>query len=253
MVADRVAAKVELHDRRVRWSRWEGDGAPQRRSWRMVTLTLPLDTQRRSDVARMRADVLAIRAAWRAWWRLTPWGRQSRFPDSNGRKRSRRDTGYVLGLEIAPGGMVHIHAAVFGEFVAQDRLASWWARALGRRALVDVRTIRTAGGIAKALREVLKYATKGEKGTRDPERAASVELALRNTRRVEQGGSLRRIKSAELNPTATDLLDAENTGCEECGSVGEWHYCGRAGAWYVEASGGFGPLARSQLDGLLSR
>jgi hypothetical protein len=243
-VTDRVAARVAVHDLAMEAEPWDGAGAAQRRSWRLVTLTsrAPARDQRFS-VRALARNVRGVRRAFGHWWRLTPWGRQLRS-DGSRRKRSRRDTSYVLALEVAPGGMVHVHALIYGEYVAQRSLAAAWSAVLGERAILDVRTVRGAG-VAGALREVLKYASKGEKGHRQVEHAAAVELALRGVRRVELGGALRWVQLSDSSGDSedvreADLHDSHVAACQVCGVIGEWRWVAIVSAASVEENGGFG-------------
>ena len=215
----------------------------------MVTLTTPArgELAERFDARRLRGGVRRARAAFYQFWRSLAWGRQTRHENSR-RKRARRDSAYVFALEVAPRGMVHIHALVYGEFIPQRALESAWSKAIGQRALVDVRTVRPDGGIEAALREVLKYATKGEKGQRvQAAHAAAVELAFRNVHRVTLGGSVRRIKIADCAAATEDMrpedaLEEPVTGCEVCGAVGEWKWVRVVPSEMVAGFGGFGAI-----------
>jgi hypothetical protein len=214
----------------------------------MVTLTSPAapDVEERFTPAFLREHVLKIRHAFPRFWRKTPWGMQVR--DSNARgKRSRRDTSYICAVEISPSGMVHVHALVYGEFVSQASLQEIWSNTLGETAIVDVRAVRGSKGVGEALREVLKYATKGEKGERvQPVRAAAVELALRDVHRVSLGGAVRHVRitdsagSAE-DATAGDLHDDHQMACQSCGVIGgPWIWRGTVSSERVARNGGFG-------------
>jgi hypothetical protein len=248
-IAGRAAARVAVHDLLQEAQPWDGEGKPKRRSWRMATLTTPAprDPAERFERRTLRRAAKKARRAFSKWWRLTPWGRQAR--DEDRRRRSRRDTSYIMGQEVAPGGMVHIHALIYGEYVPQAVLQALWQRALGvPLAIVDVRTVR-GENVASELREVLKYATKGEgRGREDAERAAAVELAFRNVRRVEYGGAIRKVKIAKTDGAsddvqADDLHDAHAASCQSCGVIGDWKYGGMVSAATVAANGGFGLLA----------
>lgn len=113
---------------------------------------------------------------------------------------------------------------------------------------MDVRLVRSNGGLTAALKEVLKYATKGEKGSRaQPAHAAAVELAFRNVRRVGLGGAIRKVKIEESDSNSddvrtADLHDTSKLACEVCGVVGEWLWCGIVPGEWVVANGGFGLL-----------
>ena len=249
VVSNRVAARVAEHDRAMETEPWDGPGHAQRRSWRLVTLTAraDADVDSRFEAPALRRRVQRVRQAFPQFWRETNWGRQTRDQGAS-RKRARRDTSYICAVEVAPGGMVHIHALIFGEFISQKELVRAWSRALGERALVDVRAVSGRGGVRDTIREVLKYATKGESGVRtQAERAAAVELAFRNVKRVTLGGTIRRVKvvpddDGTVDVSGRDLLNDHALSCEVCGVVGEWAWAGRRSPETVEANNGFGLL-----------
>jgi hypothetical protein len=115
-------------------------------------------------------------------------------------------------------------------------------------AIAHIKDIRghDPDGVVAALREVLKYATKGQKGSRHQVRhSAAVELAFRDVHRVSIGGALRRVKvkpsdgkTEDVQPE--DLHDAHVAACEACGTVGQWRWVGIVSAEVVTRSGGFG-------------
>ena len=163
-------------------------------------------------------------------------------------KRSRKDTSFVLAMEVSPRGMVHLHIAVYGEFIPQRELQDKWSEAMGREVIVDIRAVANADGMGSALREVLKYATKGEKGARtQPAHAAAVEVAFKNVRRVEIGGALRKVKVSETDgatddATPEDLHDYREAACITCGSIGPWRWNGSMSPDMVALHGGFNPI-----------
>ncbi len=246
-VADRVAARVAVHDLVMENQPWDGPGKPRRRSWKLVTLTTPAapTLEDRFDHKALRKQAKRARAAWGPFWRSTPWGRQVRTPGDRS-KRARRDTSYVLAAEVSPRGAVHLHALVYGEFVPQRQLQAAWSDALGVAAIVDVRTITGgAAGIGDAIRETLKYLVKSEKGPRQAQHAAAVELAFKNVRRVEIGGALRKIKVPESTADfedvkPEDLHNQHAAVCESCGSVGAWKWLGIVPASAVRENHGYG-------------
>ena len=250
-IVDRIAARVAVHDVLMLGEPWDGQGSEQQRSWRLVTLTTraDADVEARFTPLTLRRQVRRVRKAFPRLWRSLDWGRQVRDSDTR-RKRSRRDTSYVFALEVSPQGMVHVHALVYGEYIPQGKLEAAWGAAVREHARVDVRTVSDPEGVAGALREVLKYATKGEKGSRSqPERAAAVELAFRNVHRVGLGGAVRRVKLTELDGATEDVRGADlhnerALSCESCGVVGEWTWVGMVSRGIVAENGGFGLLAR---------
>ncbi len=247
-LADRTAARVSLHDLVMETTPWDGPGKPQRRSWRMLTLTTPAapNLEDRFSRAEQRRQVKRARAAWGPFWRSTVWGKQVRSPGDRS-KRARKDTSFAMGGESSPRGMVHLHVAVYGEYVSQRQLQALWGDALGVQApVLDVRTVKGAGGIAAALREILKYVTKGEKGPRQAAHAASVEAAWRGVRRLEVGGALRRIRLPETKSDGAEDVQQEDlhskavASCEVCGTKGAWIWLGIMSASFVQENGGFG-------------
>jgi hypothetical protein len=145
--------------------------------------------------------------------------------------------------------MVHVHALVYGEYIPRDSLARDWSQVLGESALVDVRRVRHDGGVHAALREVLKYATKGEKGVREqPLRAAAVEFALQNVHRVGLGGAIRRVRiidssGATEDARPEDLHATKVAACQSCGVIGEWRWAGRVSEAIVTSNRGFGTVS----------
>ncbi|HYL55511.1 MAG TPA: hypothetical protein VEU73_08040, partial [Gemmatimonadales bacterium] len=174
-----MIARVRSFTRRMeREPRWDGPGPwPLSKSWKLLTVTVPafrdfasnfdaelvrercevdgqqVDRERVRGVLRDRAE--AVRRAFRGAWRRLPWGRQVHDAETHS-KRSRRDTACFLGVEVSPNGVVHVHAAVFGEFVEQRELERVWSEELakalfgeqaqrelehGWRARVDIRAI----------------------------------------------------------------------------------------------------------------
>ena len=262
-IAGRLNERIQVHDLVMESEPWDGPGESPRttygdrhgRSWKLLTLTQPAlpDEAARFHPATLRKAVRTVREAAPRFWRCTPWGRQVRDPGKRA-KRVRRDTSAVTATEIASGGMVHMHVLVYGEYVPQEILAEEWGKAigLGRPAVVDIRSVR-AGDVAGGIREVLKYATKGDgTGRVQAERAAAVEYAMANTKRVTILGALRKIqgRSEETDAEdiqADDLHDHAEAACEACGLIGGWRWGGRAPESAVAANGGWG-LFRAPPD-----
>lgn len=258
VMADRLLARIRVHDVLMEAEPWDGAGRKQRRTWRMLTLTCPVVAvgDRAWSEAVLRATVRTVRSAFARFWRLTAWGGQV---GEHGRRRARRDTSALTSLEV--GGqhaMVHLHALVYGEFIEQAELERLWSRALGRAAIVHVQRVK--GDVADAVREVVKYLAKGVGAERlPPQRAANVELALRNVHRVSIVGALRRVKVTDQDGAADDVRaedvhDRRRAACECCGLIGEWHYGGLCGPDVAMQNGGFGMVrAPPELPaGLLS-
>jgi len=248
-ISTRVAARVAVHDLIMENEPWDGVGPWQRRGWKHLVLTsraIP-DREGRFDPDVLRPRTRQVRAAVSPFWRLTPWGQQKRDRPHKS-KRSRRDTSYIVGVEIAPGGMVHVHMLVFGEFVPQPILQDCWSQALGEKAHVRINAVQDCSGIGKAIRETLKYATKGEKTARDQARhAAAVEVAFRNLKRISVGGVLRTITvdeadSAHDDGKPEDVHALTDLLCLCCGAAGPWAWGGAVSPELVIANGGYGGL-----------
>ena len=261
-IADRVLARARVHDLLMEVEPWDGPGRVQKRGWRFITLTTRAlgEVEDRFDPRILRQRVLEVRKAASRFWRRTPWGAQTRDLQS-GRKRARRDTSYVLAVEIAPGGMVHAHLAVYGEYVSQSQLQAVWGETLGEKAWVDVRAVRGPRGVCGALREVLKYATKGETDRRTQAvHAAAVEVAFRGVKRISIGGALRKVRIDDAaagvdDARPEDLHDTRQLECE-CGSVGAWSWEGFVDPRTVRFNGGYGPVGedvQAYLEGLAER
>lgn len=249
----RLLARATKHDELMATQEWDGHGRKADRSWRFLTLTMPIpicedpDTTWSSSVLRRRIQ-LAMRS-WSKFWRMTNWGRQ--VHGEEGRKRSRRDTSAIRAIEVAPsGGMVHVHALVYGEFISQAQLQAMWGKALGERlAIVDVRGLTS---LEEGLKEVFKYVTKGTGDRLLPaRRAAHVELAFRQVHRISMSGRIRRVKltpwdGAHEDIRAEDVHDHKVAACEGCGTVGDWRWLGPIDPAGVRFNGGFGLFRRQR-------
>lgn len=246
---DRMTLRLHLFDQLMEETVWDGHGRSAVRGWKFLTLTYPVprgESAEKTWSSRvLRYRIQTVRRAWIHFWRLTDWGRQVK--GENG-QRSRQDTAAVMSVEVGPsGGMVHIHALVYGEYIHQRELERCWGRALGRRAFVNVKAVTNA---AEGLQETLKYAAKGtttEVGL-TPERAANLELAFRHVHRVSMLGALRRVKASPEDRAAYDDLRSDDVharkvaACEDCGSIGDWRWNGVALEQHVKENGGFGPF-----------
>lgn len=257
-MAERLLERIQVHNLIMEAEPWDGPGEPhawsgsdpQGRAWKLVTLTCPAvaDEEARFDPDALRAAVKRVRKAVMAWWRSTPWGRQVREPGSR-EKRVRHDTSLVCAIEIAPGGMVHAHVFVYGEFVPQEELALALGRALGLDgpAILDIRAVDREDP-THGIREALKYATKAE-GTRQEQatRAAAVEYAFRHVHRVGIAGALRKIRGRSTTPDCEDvqgddLHDEAEAACEACGAIGEWAWGRILSHTAVAANAGWGVM-----------
>ena len=256
----RLLERIRVHDLTMECEPWDGPGRTSSwsggdlhgRSWKLVTLTSPAprDSALRFEPEHLRTSVTHVRAAVGRWWRSTPWGRQKRDPASR-RKRVRRDTSCLSALEVAPGGMVHVHALVYGEYVPHRELSNLWGSALGLEgpAVVDIRTV-DASDPTKGIREALKYATKGIGGKDQGTRAAAVEYAFRNVHRVSISGALRSIQGRSTrpdveDPQGADLHASDDAVCEACGVIGSWQWDRIVSHGHVQENGSWGVLRRA--------
>lgn len=240
---------------------WDGIGPAHKKGWRMLHLTTRAkgteDERYQEDTLGLYVD--AVRRAWGPFWRSTSWGNRRHCVSKSGgpSKRVRRDTLAAMGIEIGDGGMVHIHAAVYGEFIPDTVIAHHWAQACRDQGIqlggfVKINRMRYKRGDRKgelltscddegfrdALHEVLKYLTKGHKAANLPERAgraAAAEYAMRGVRRVETCGALRLVPSIDEKDLATN-----QQACEACGVEGAWTWRGVRAPHYVQRNKGFG-------------
>jgi hypothetical protein len=142
--------------------------------------------------------------------------------------------------------MVHVHMLVYGEFIPQQILQGLWSKALGQAAIAYVQSIDPARGMTKAIQEALKYTTKGEKCTREEiHRAAAVEVAFRNVKRLSIGGALRSIQAVgdyadHDDARPEDFHATQQLACVGCGCIGEWGWVGTVAAEVVTRNGGYG-------------
>lgn len=231
---------------------------PRRKSWRIVTLTtrtLGNSIEERYNPKELRKRTHLVRRAIGPFWRSTSWGtRVNDISATTGRatKRARRDTVYICGMEVSPGGtllpdgtyslggVVHVHIAVYGEYIADWYLAKLWKAACPIGGYIDVRSMKSddAGDFRKALREVLKYVTKNDhQGGDRASRAAAIEYAFKHIRRIEMGGALRLVPAV----TREEVVTRGQT-CTACGDAGTWRWEGMRSKTYVRTNKGFGAL-----------
>jgi hypothetical protein len=251
IVSEKVARKAERAAAELLQA-WDGPGPRRKRGWKMLTLSTRAKrtAAERYEPATLREYVKAVRSSWGKFWRSTVWGSRRRGISKAGKatKRARRDTCYAIGIEVAPGGMVHLHAAIFGEYIDNVTLAALWRGACELGGFIEIHSmygsdgapLQPAGdpeGFRDALREVLKYVSKGDKepGQR-PQRAAAVEYALRSIRRVEVGGALRFVAGITEKEIATAQRE-----CESCQAAPSgWRWRGMRSPTYVRRNQGFG-------------
>lgn len=242
---DRLMARVGFaFDRRRMEQNWEGQGWERRKGWYKVTFTQQEPDKYGDDarfkVPRLAASLRRLRDAFPRFYRATAWGARVRYRTRSGRMstRTRHDVAWALGLEVAPGGLVHAHALFYGERIEERDLRAAWQSAIARRGQIHMRKVHgeSPDELREALTETLKYVGKGEKGTRRYERAAAVELALRGIRRVEMGGALR-TRGELVGPR--DLVYHDAAACP-CGGARGWEWVGIVPPLKVLANGGFG-------------
>ena len=240
---------------------WDGGGKERAKGWKLLTATMQTPG-RAGDPARFRVPVLreSIRRTRRAWgpfWRSLPWGqlvpvRRDRIDKSTGEvlgtRRSlvtRRDTMFAMGVEVAPGGMVHLHAAVYAEFLPWQTLRAAWRASFGDDGNIKIQGMlsATAEDFRTSLREVLKYVSKGDASPRRAEWAANIETSMRQVRRVEMGGALRAVMRGtgpvDTRVTAKQVTYAAAKACDQCGGQ-KWAWAGIRAPEYVVRNGGFG-------------
>lgn len=241
-MADRLTARVHKFDRAREAGEygWDGNGRESRRSLRRIDFTT-LNDGNCSQEALTRKVQWVSRAETKLW-RMLGWGRQVK---RGGKKRSRRDTWMISAIEIGPtNGMVHVHALVYGEFIAKERLEALWAQALG--APVARTWMHTVADAGAALKEVVKYVAKGAViDTPDIGLLANTELAFRNVHRVRIRGILREVKIDEKDGAYEDLRvedvhEIKAAACEACGCMYDWSWRRIVSQETVEVNGGYG-------------
>jgi len=261
LIVKRVAGRLQFAVKALQAEPWDGPGPVRIRGLKHLTLTLPApsDLADRFDPARLAGSVHRVLRAFPRFWRRTVWGRQVRDGQSR-KKRARRDTFYLRAMEVSPNGVVHLHVVVFGEYISQDDLQRLWGDVVGEKlAIVHIRAVRDddPSRIEGALREVLKYATKGHGEKHEQaQRAAAVEYAFRDVHRISKGGALLKIRPGELafEDVGPDELAMVKVGsgsegdeiaaaeCPACGAPGPWRFIGFVSEHIVVSNGGFGPV-----------
>lgn len=253
-IANRVAIATE--SRRIA-DLWDGKGPRREKRWKLFTGTSRAgDVAARFDHDVLLASIRAVRGAWGPFWRSTPWGARVRVAvewttahgvETRYSRRARRDTAAIMGLEVAPGGMVHLHAAIYGEYVPTDALRALWSAALGSSAFVKIRAMEAAtpADFEKALREVLKYVTKWDKAPGGRERrAAAIEYAMRGVRRIDMAGCIRAMPGVDADLRA----DVAGDACTGCGRADAWSWSSIWAPDKVQANGGFGRVVAALDD-----
>lgn len=252
---DKLMARLTwaLEVKRIR-ELWEGPGWPAPKVLQMLTLTqqtpFAYGDGRRFHFPALRKAIRRARDGWSASWRMMPWGQRikDRSPSGQLGTRLRRDIAWAMGVEVAPGGMVHVHAAVLGERVREEDVRKPWEQSIGRRGFVRVSPVKEdAGTLRKAFAETLKYVSKGEKGPRRYDRAAVMELAFRGTRRVEMGGAFR-TRGELLGPR--DIMYQGANPCP-CGTGSPLDWVGVIAPPLVAANGGYGIATTHEVQARL--
>ena len=128
--------------------------------------------------------------------------------------------GFITGLEVAPGGMVHIHAIYFGRYQDVNVLRAAWLEKLPDSPQLVIEAITNP---ETAVPEVFKYMMKlasprAGKSTgwwMDPVLAARVEVALSGKRRSESYGAFRGVKLDDEPPEEQPA----DVRCDACGNT----------------------------------
>jgi excisionase family DNA binding protein len=128
--------------------------------------------------------------------------------------------GFITGLEVAPGGMVHIHAIYFGRYQDVNVLRAAWLQKLPDSPQLVIEAI---GNPETAIPEVFKYMMKlasprnGKQAGwwMRPQLAARVEVALSGKRRSESYGAFRGVKLDDEPPEEAPL----DLRCDACGNT----------------------------------
>jgi len=109
--------------------------------------------------------------------------------------------GMIIGLEVAPGGMVHVHCLYLGPWVDKGDLVSYWKAKTGAY-IVDIKMVKPGESMRGAVREVTKYVTKGL-ASGEPDLAVWALMALKGKRRIREYGTFLGLQSdpdAETKP-----------------------------------------------------
>lgn len=127
--------------------------------------------------------------------------------------------GFIAALEVAPGGMVHVHAIYFGPRRDIDCIRAAWLEKIPDSPQMLIEELEDP---ETRLPELFKYmmklsAASDDEEARsgiDPRLAARVEIALSGKRRVESYGVFRKVKLEEPPEEETTQLDRLH--CEFC-------------------------------------
>lgn len=178
-------------------------------SWKLVTVTTrwnPLDP-REYEPAALRRRVARALESWRLAW------------DAGARAGGLAAA--TVRVELAPHGMVHIHALYRGPFIRE----SWWQRVAG--CIVNVKRVDDFGGIVETVKYTLKMPTPtaaewvGGDARRvvHPRLAASWLVATRRAQLLRHVGTMREAVEAVEACTPADAEErAARCACASCGA-----------------------------------
>lgn len=116
--------------------------------------------------------------------------------------QKREGAGGFSVMELSPGGMLHIHALIYGKYIPQSTISKTWLAITGDSMIVDV---RRAYGVSRCLNYLLKYITKQPQGY-DSAQLAKYMAAHIGVRRLHSYGVF----------YGTGLLRFESCPCYKC-------------------------------------
>lgn len=134
--------------------------------------------------------------------------------------------GFITAIEVAPGGMAHIHAIYYGRYQDVNVIRAAWLEKLPDSPQIRIDALAKP---EDAVPEVFKYMMKLASPRNDeragywmdPVLAARVEVALSGKRRSESYGAFRGVKlDAEPPPEQPSELR-----CESCGNTERFGQC----------------------------
>jgi hypothetical protein len=163
-----------------------------------------------TDPAALTFDAIATRSCAVKEAVKYVWGRVLKHPGA----------GFITALEVAPGGMVHVHAIYYGRYQDVNVIRAAWLEKLPDSPQLRIDAIANP---EDAVPEVFKYMMKLASPRSDervgqwmdPVLAARVEVALSGKRRSESYGAFRGVK-LDAEPSEEEAAEVR---CKSCGNT----------------------------------
>ncbi len=121
-------------------------------------------------------------------------------------------------FEIGPkGGNVHVHCIVYGRYVSQEEISTYWRKLTGNP-VVDIRRIDPSRAVTEGIKYITKFA-KGEEGdwVLAAEDLVTLHFALKGKRRAWSWGAFYGIGDEDEEEGEDD--ETTRLKCPKCGAM----------------------------------